>query len=1120
VQQILDWLKELDLEQYGDRFVANGIDPSVLRDLTDQDLEKLGVLLGHRRKILRAIAEIAEPSKSAAAFAESESKAPTPTFNPPKSYTQTHLEQQVTTVRAALEGERKQVTVVFCDIANSTALAERIGAEAMHALLNKFFELALGELHRYECTINQFGGDGFMALAPVAHEDHARRAVLAALGIQQAMRERKQELGPGGAELTARIGINTGPVVVGTIGDNLRMDYTAIGDTTNLAARLQQHADPGAILISEATYRLVRGDIVADRLESIIVKGKTKPIAPYAVRTAVRRRSPVRGLDERALSQFVGRDRDIAQLLDLLEEVREGRGQVVGIVGEPGAGKSRLLYEFRHAIRDAQVTYLEGRCLSYGSFIPYVPVLDILKQNFQISDSDTAEGVAAKVHAGVSEVGLDGEEWAPILLLFLGVKEGTERLAALTPETIKARTFDALRELSFSGSRRQTLIFAVEDLHWIDKISEEYLASLVESLSGFSILLLCTYRPGYTPPWIKKSFATQVSLRPLSSKDSLRVIKSVMPSEGLSETLTEMIVGKAEGNPLFIEELARAIGDQTGDSGQANNSVSISMPDTIQGVLQARIDRLADAPKRVLQTASVIGREVPLKLLRAVWQAPSSLDVHLLELKRLEFLYEKSFVGERAYVFKHALTQEVAHETLLSTVKQGLHEATGSALESLYADKLEEYYERLAHHYCQSANKEKALEYLGLANRKAAKANAMQEAMVYFHQASSLLDSLPDTAENRHRRVSLVIDQWIVFWLLFKIPEYYDLLCRYQKSAAELEDLGLLAHFQLNLGHCLWVFGRLEEAVDTFGQAANLNKAAGVPAKAGPAYCMLQWTHLWLGNLERSLSWQDPALDGLREHFDLRWRAWSFAAGSWACSLLGRFDEGVAQAQQELKLAEEYSDNSLVSFALWNMSIAYTYKGDLANAVERAEMAVKKAPTLADKVWAQTQHGFASCRRDQTRAAAELLASLAPMYDATQFIPGQVFNTTYLVEAYWRAGDIDAAEVAAQKGLDISTRAGMKFYSGSMHRLMGEIVLAKNPDQSAEPLAGAHFEESFSLLSGTKAENELALAYAGYSRFLKARRRSGEAADYLRRATQIFDRLGTMVEPERLEQVR
>ena len=1105
MQQIADWLEALGLGQYAQLFADNGIDLAVLPDLTDQDLEKLGIVLGHRRKMLRAIADLAAASKSRSS--ETAGDFPAGTFAPPKSYTQTHLAEQVATARGALEGERKQVTVLFCDIANSTALAERIGAEAMHSLLNRFFEFALGELHRYECTINQFGGDGFMALAPVTHEDHARRAVLAALGIQQALAARKQDMGPGGEELAVRIGINTGPVVVGAIGDKLRMDYTAVGDTTNLAARLQQHTEPGTILISEATYRLVRDDVQADRLEPIAVKGKSEPILAYKVLATMPRRSPLRGLGERALSTFVGRDRDVAQLIDLMTEAEAGRGHVIGIVGEPGAGKSRLLYEFRQALGDRKVSYLEGRCLSYGGSIPYVPILDIIKQNFAITHDDAADAITAKVAAGIKEVGLDADEWLALLLLFLGVRQGTERVAALTPETIKARTFDILRQLSLFGSRRRTLILGVEDLHWVDKTSEEYLASLVESLSGAPILLLSTYRPGYRPPWMEKSFATQVSLRPLSSADSLRVIRSASEGRTVSEPLAEAIAERAGGNPLFLEELARVVREQP------QSVPSFSMPDTVQGVLQARIDRLANAPKRLLQTASVIGREVPLKLLRVVWEAPGSLDVHLLELKRQEFLFERSAAGEQIYVFKHALTQEVAHESLLTSVKQMLHEATGSALESLYADKLEEYYERLAYHYCQSPNKHKAFEYLGLANRKAAKSNAMQEAIAYFHQASSVLDSLPDSRENRHRRISLIIDQWIVFWLLFKVPEYYDLLCRYGRTATELEDPGLLAQFQLNLGHCLWVFGRLEEAADTFRKAVELNEAARVPAKAGPAYCMLQWTDLWLGNLERSLSWQDLALNGLREHFDLRWRAWSFAAASWACSLLGRFDEAVDQARQELMLAEEYSDNSLVSFAHWNMSIAYTYKGDLANAVEQAEMAVKKAPTLADKVWAQTQFGFASCRRDQTHTAAELLASLAPMYDATQFIPGQVFNTTYLVEAYWRSGDIDAAQLTVQRGLDISTRAGMKFYSGSMHRLMGEIVLAKNPDQSGEPLAGAHFEESISLLSAAKAENELALAYAGCGRLHKHQGRVAEARDYLARALEIFERLGTLAEP-------
>jgi class 3 adenylate cyclase len=313
------------LSEYEQRFAENDIDIDIIPDLTDQDLEKLGVSLGHRRKMLRAITDLAGYSRRSG---EPRANVPAGTFAPPRSYSQTHLAQQVATARGALEGERKQVTVMFCDIANSTALAEKVGAEAMHTLLNKFFELAQDELHRYECTINQFGGDGFMALAPVAHEDHARRAVLAALGIQQALRG-KGELGSSREELTVRIGINTGSVVIGTIGDQLRTEYTAIGDTTNLAARLQQHAAPGTILISEACHRLVQDDFRTERLDPIAVKGKAQPIAPYRVLAAIPRRSPLRGLGKRALSEFVGRDGDVAQLLEL-----NSHGRSPGSAGE------------------------------------------------------------------------------------------------------------------------------------------------------------------------------------------------------------------------------------------------------------------------------------------------------------------------------------------------------------------------------------------------------------------------------------------------------------------------------------------------------------------------------------------------------------------------------------------------------------------------------------------------------------------------------------------------------------------------------------------------------------------------------------------------------------------
>jgi predicted ATPase len=294
--------------------------------------------------------------------------------------------------------------------------------------------------------------------------------------------------------------------------------------------------------------------------------------------------------------------------------------------------------------------------------------------------------------------------------------------------------------------RRRTLIFGVV----VDKISEEYLASLVESLGGAPILLLSTYRPGYRPPWMENSFATQISLRPLSSADSLRVVRSALEGRTVSEPFAEAIVEKAGGNPLFIEELARVVGEAP------QGFPSFTMPDTVQGVLQARIDRLPNEPKRLLQTASVIGREVPIKLLRVVWEAPGSLDVHLLELKRQEFLFERSTAGEQFYVFKHALIQDVAHDSLLTFALQTLHEATARALEAIYQDRLEEYYERIAHHYTQTTNSDKALEYLELANQKAAGKNAMQEAKTFFDQAIALLDNMPDTDENRRRRISLM----------------------------------------------------------------------------------------------------------------------------------------------------------------------------------------------------------------------------------------------------------------------------------------------------------------------------------------------------------------------------
>jgi tetratricopeptide (TPR) repeat protein len=365
-----------------------------------------------------------------------------------------------------------------------------------------------------------------------------------------------------------------------------------------------------------------------------------------------------------------------------------------------------------------------------------------------------------------------------------------------------------------------------------------------------------------------------------------------------------------------------------------------------------------------------------------------------------------------------------------------------------------------------------------------------------------ILDGIGETEANRRRRVLLIVNQWIVFWLLLKIPEYYDLLLRNRDLAMALGEPGLLAHFQLRFGHCQYVFGSLDQAAETMLDAVKLYEAAGSDVNAGPAYCMLQWIHLVLGNLEQSVSWQERALDRLAQRFDLRWYAWSFAAASWAHSSMGHCVEALQQAEHEAAVAEEYHDNSLVAFANWNAALAHTYNGDYAKAIERAEIAVETAPTPADKLFAQSHLGFAWCRGDRAHDGADLLASLVPIYESTQFVLGQVMAATYLGESYWRAGQHDAAQRTLQKGLELATASGMKFNVGCMRRLLGEVALALNPEQAG-----------ISILRDIKAENELACAYAGYGRFHKQRGCEAEARHYFTRAVEIFDRLGTVIEP-------
>jgi class 3 adenylate cyclase len=745
------------------------------------------------------------------ALAAAPTAAPTPgQAQAPLAYTPKHLAEKILTSRSALEGERKQVTVLFADVVGFTTLAEQLDPEVVHDLINRCFERITAEVHRFEGTINQYTGDGVMALfgAPIAHEDSPRRAVHAALGIQRTIRDVAHALqAERGLTLQMRIGMHTGLVVVGKIGDDLRMDYTAVGDTTNLAARLQQMAQPGSVLISAATQQRVAGFFETRDLGEMPVKGRA-PVRAFEVLRPRARRTRFDVAVERGLTPLVGREQELATLRERFREVKVGRGQVVGIAGEAGIGKSRLVLEFRRALAQAgeAVTWLEGHCISFGQASPFLPLIEQLRENFQIDELDGEPEIIAKVEQGMRRMG-ELEAYIPAIRYLLSVDSGAPALAAMEGATRRWHLFAALRALSLRGARLRPLVLVVEDLHWIDTSSEECLTFLLDAVVGVPLLLLVTYRIGYTPPFGSRSFYTTLTLHSFSEAETLAMAGHVLGTAQCPVELQTTLIAKAEGVPLFIEEVTKALLDlgvlqrEDGTYRLVKNLSEVSVPETIQGIIMARLDRLGDDGKYTVQLASVIGRQFLVRLLARVAGSSERLDGLLRELQALEIIYEQGLLPEPAYIFKHAVIQDVAYNSLLMQRRKALHRAVGEAIEELYQDRLEEHYAELAHHFTQGEVWDKALGYLRQAGAKAAAQSAHREAVAYMEQALAVLQHLPESHDMLAQAIDLRIDLRQSLYPLGEIERLLDYLREAEALATALGDqhrLGWVSAYMTN----------------------------------------------------------------------------------------------------------------------------------------------------------------------------------------------------------------------------------------------------------------------------------------------------------------------------------
>jgi class 3 adenylate cyclase/tetratricopeptide (TPR) repeat protein len=677
----------------------------------------------------------------------------------PASYTPPHLAQRILTLRSALEGERKLVTVLFCDLANSTPLAARLGAEAMHTLLNRFFALALAEVHRYEGTINQFLGDGFMALfgAPLAHEDHARRALLAALGLQQRLRD------PAGEEATlrevrVRMGVNTGMVVVGKIGDHLRMDYTAVGNTTNLAARLQALAEPGTIRISEATYRAALPHFAFRALGKHTLKGIVEPVEVYEVRTVRSADDGDRHTAPTGISSpLVGRDRELASLSASLDTVLQGSGGVVIVQGEPGMGKSRLIAEARRRSDAERVLWLEGRALSFGHHLSYWPFIEILKCCFGIEDNDAEAQVWRKLEQAAHTLfEARAPDIVPYIATVLALEmtgEYQQRVHYLDAQALGRQVFRSMRQLFEQLAQRQPIVLVLEDWHWVDHSSValcEHLLPLTSS--GLLFWFVTRAEPGDPAARIRAATSRiagvplqEIALVPLAEDQSRVLMDNLVGRSALPEAVRSLILRKTEGNPFFMEEVIRGLiaeGTLVKDTRDgawrlARPVAALALPDTIQGVIVARLDRLEEGVKSVVKLAAVIGRSFFLRILQAIAEAGDAVESGLAQLEDADLVRVRQQQPELEYIFKHALVQEAAYGSLLAERCRAIHRRVAEAIEGLFAERLDEFTSLLAYHYARAEDWEKAQAYLFKAGDQAGRMAADAEALEHYRQAEA-----------------------------------------------------------------------------------------------------------------------------------------------------------------------------------------------------------------------------------------------------------------------------------------------------------------------------------------------------------------------------------------------
>jgi class 3 adenylate cyclase/tetratricopeptide (TPR) repeat protein/ABC-type dipeptide/oligopeptide/nickel transport system ATPase component len=1044
------------------------------------------------------------------------------------AYTPKHLAERILTSRAAMEGERKQVSVLFCDLVDSSRLVATLEPETLHEIMDRALRLMAEAVHRYEGTVNQFLGDGLMALfgAPIALEDHALRAVHAALAIQETVTAYGRELvRERGVDLRLRIGINTGPVVVGRIGDDLRMDYTAIGDTTHLAARLQTLAEPGGVLVSEPVYRAVEGYVRADALGPVTIKGRAGPVRVFNVTGRRGRRSRLEVRIERGLSPLAGRQEELGVLAACWERVKSGRGQVVGLVGEAGVGKSRLLFEFRQSIKDEPVAWIEGQCSAYGQGTPYLPLLEILRASFQIEDGDPPLQIEEKLRRGVEPLEHGVDELLPFLRELFQLPGENDVVRHLDPQTKRRRTFETIRALAVAAARNRPVVLALEDLHWADRTTEDYLGFFLRSIADAPILVITTQRPDYTVRWKDEPWYASLGLEVLGDREVETLMKNVLGASEVPGELLRSVVEKAEGNPLAIEEIAaslleRGIVVRQQDGVRWVGDLTVDFPATIQDIVRARIDRLAEEVKTTLQNAAAIGRRFGATLLAAISDPIVEVSLHLATLKQLELVYETRSFPETELAFKHAVIQDVAYQSLLAKRRADLHGAIGQVIEEVYADQLDEQLDLLVHHYRLGRQHEKVAEYGIQAGDRAARLHATAEARAHYEAALDAVRALPVTPETERAEIDAVLKLAAVGTTRQDIQRDRENLGRARGLAEALGDDARLARVLYWLGRLEYVLWNPRAAVDYACQSLEVGERLHDDAIIAPPVNLLGRIYWIQSDYTRSAQMLERSVEQMRRLGNKGEESTAAATAGCVFGLMGRFERAYPFADRGILVAEEIKNPFSVAAAYQQRGIIRDQQGDWLQALADYQVARAVAERVGDvfRVFvlksyegrARAMVGDLAAGRLLVEESLELAARIG-----TRLILG--WQKTFLAGCVLAAGDHAAAAIIAEEAVQAASETGDRMPLALAKRALADALACAEGDSRGR--ADALMREAIEILGEIGAQPELARTYVRLAVLLRQAGEDEAARSHLTTSLAMFEAMGMSWDEARVREL-